>query len=273
MFDVPYSKFDIQGSTPTALSIASSDSGCGAGIQADLLTFAACGVFGTTAIAALTAQNPQSVSVCIDLDPAFLKAQIDQVISFFPVTAIKTGMLFSKPLIDEVVRCLRITQIPIVVDPVMIASNGVSLLQQDAVDILIEKLLPLATIITPNLDEVEVIMGVRPQSADAMAYAAIQMAAKFNTAVLLKGGHLNGDGLVDVLAHPDGNTTELHAQRIYNVNTHGSGCTLSSAIAAFLAKGHQLNQAVQHGHHYLQQTIRRHLSIKDQAYLNHFGNE
>lgn len=257
---------------PVALSIASSDSGCGAGIQADLLTFSACGVFGTTAIAALTAQNPQQVTACLALEPEFLKAQIDQVFAFFPVTAIKTGMLFSQPLINEVVCCLRAHAVPTVVDPVMISSSGDALLQQEAMNSLINDLLPLATLITPNLDEVEAIMGSRPQSADEMGRVATAMAARFNTAVLLKGGHLNSDSLVDVLTQPNGSTAKFYAERIRGVDTHGSGCTLSSAITAFIAKGHALEDAVQRGHHYLQQTFRKPLVLNGQAFLNHRAN-
>jgi len=287
-------------STPTALSIAASDSGCGAGIQADLLTFAACGVFGTTAIAALTAQNPRSVTHCMSVEPNFLKAQIDQVLAFFPITAIKTGMLFSKPLIATVVHSLNKVDIPVIVDPVMISSSGDALLEPAAVETFIHDLLPLAHLITPNLDEVAAIMGIRPESVDEMEAIAIEMATRFDTAVLLKGGHLQHDHLVDVLVYADEGKTDptskkaagapdtatrskdrnkmqrtvsvkkFEAQRMKNLDTHGSGCTLSSAIAAHLAKGECLEKAVVHGHQYLQKAIRQSLHINDKAYINHW---
>lgn len=259
-------------SMPTALSIASSDSGAGAGIQADLLTFASCGVFGTTAIAALTAQNPDGVSACVPLDPSFLKAQIDQVLAFFPVKAIKTGMLFSEPLIREVIQCLKANDIPAVIDPVMVSTSGEPLLEKDAMHAFVKELLPLATLITPNLDEVEVILGQKPEDASDITEAALQMALYFDTAVLVKGGHLECDELVDVMANPEGTTFTLNAQRIQGVDTHGSGCTLSSAIAAYLAKGIGLTQAIYHGHAYLQRTIRQSLAIESRAFLNHLPN-
>lgn len=262
-----------QRSLPTALTIASSDSGCGAGIQADLLTFAALDVFGTTAIAALTAQNPQSVTACVPMEPEFLRSQIDQVLTFFPVQAIKTGMLYSQPLILEVARSLHHHPMPLVVDPVMVSSSGHSLLQPEAKLALINELLPRATLITPNLDEAEAIMGARPQSFDEMSNTASAIAARFNTAVLLKGGHLTGDALLDVLAHPNGDTYNFYSKRILNIDTHGSGCTLSAAITAQLAKGYDVYRAVEHGHNCVQQMMLKSLSFRGKKFINHRRHE
>ena len=258
-------------SLPVALSIASSDSGCGAGIQADLLTFSACGVFGTTAIAALTAQNPQSVTACVALEPAFLEAQIDRVFNFFPVRAVKTGMLFTADLIRATAEKLRTVAIPIVVDPVMIASSGHSLLQLDAIQVLVNELLPIATLITPNLDEAEAIMQLPARTSAERDTLATQMSQHFNTTVLLKGGHADSEVLVDILATSDGTLAHLSANRIHKINTHGSGCTLAAAITAHLAKGCALETAVRAGHQYLQRCLHHPLQINSVHYINHSG--
>ena len=258
---------------PTALTIASSDSGGGAGIQADLLTFAANGVYGTTAIAALTAQSPSSVTDCAPQTPAMLKAQISQVLAYFPVGALKTGMLFNSELIAATIEALDAANYnnPVVVDPVMVASSGACLLQPDAVAAVKELLLPRATLLTPNLDEAAVLLGRTITTVAEMETAAHALAAAFGTAVLLKGGHLAGDHLVDLLVDAQGRELlRLTSNRIEQVDTHGSGCTLSAAIAARLAKGDTLTEAVSHSHRYLQACLHNSLTVSGRRFINHF---
>lgn len=256
-------------SLPVALSIASSDSGGGAGIQADLLTFAACGAFGTTAIAALTAQNPEGVRACFPTTPDFLKAQIAQVLSYFDVQAIKIGMLFNEALIEATAEALKGSNIPTVIDPVMIATSGAALLEPQAQKTLEEKLFPLATLITPNLDEAQALLGTHPQNPAEMLTAAQTLATRYRCAVLLKGGHLDSEQLTDIVAEPGGESFELTTQRIPNINTHGSGCTLSAAIAAHLALGKTLPQAVKQAHQYLNECLKQGLQIGEDTFINH----
>lgn len=255
--------------TPVALTIATSDSGAGAGIQADLLTFSACGVYGVTALAALTAQNPHGVSAIEELPPPFLKAQLDQLAAYYPVKAMKTGMLFSASLIEVTVQFTRASKIPLVVDPVMVASSGSVLLKPDAIATLENKLLPQATLVTPNLDEASVLLGRESIAPDEMEEAAHSFSQKTGTSVLLKGGHLEGDQLTDVLAQPDGNSLILASARITGINTHGSGCTLSAAITAALAKGRDLPTAVKEGHAYLQAAMRRGIALGGETFIGH----
>jgi hydroxymethylpyrimidine/phosphomethylpyrimidine kinase len=255
---------------PVALTIAGSDSGGGAGIQADLLTFASLGVFGTSAITCLTAQNPAGVAAVEVMSPGFVTSQITQVASFFPLAAIKTGMLFNQPLIAAVAGFLADNPaIPVVVDPVMVATSGAVLLQPEAVAALRDLLLPLATVITPNLDEAAVLLGSKPHDAAAMRDAALHLADAFNTAVLLKGGHLDGPELCDVLARPDGSTRTFRQLRIDGVNTHGSGCTLASAIAAHLARGRDLDAAVAAALAYLHEGMRQAMDLNGTRYIRH----
>lgn len=248
--------------TPVTLTIATSDSGGGAGIQADLRTFAACRTFGVSAIAALTAQNPDGVSAIEALSPTFLRAQLDQLQGWFAIRAAKTGMLFNRELIRETACFLRETGIPTVVDPVMVASSGAQLLESDAVDTLKQELLPGAAVFTPNLDEAEVLLGWRPDNPDTMHEAARELADTYRSACLLKGGHLDGDTLIDVLALSDGTAHTYTATRKPTVNTHGSGCTLSAAIAAGLARGLSLPSAVAEAHAYLANAIQNPLRLE-----------
>ena len=245
---------------PVALSIAGSDSGAGAGVQADLLSFAAQGVFGTTAITCLTAQNPDGVSAVHAAPAELVAAQIRQVLAFYPVKAAKTGMLFDAAIIESVVAELSARpDLPLVVDPVMVASSGAKLLRDDAMRALRERLLPRATLITPNLDEAELLLGRRPrEDAEGMERDAAELARAFGAAVLLKGGHAKGDRLVDVLVDRDGQRlASLEASRVAGVDTHGSGCTLSAALTAGLAKGLLLAEAFAKAHAYLQEGLAR----------------
>ncbi|MDP0501657.1 MAG: bifunctional hydroxymethylpyrimidine kinase/phosphomethylpyrimidine kinase [Verrucomicrobiota bacterium JB022] len=255
---------------PAVVSIATTDSGCGAGIQADLLTFAARNTFGTTLITNLTAQNPDAVLAIEELSSEFIEAQWKALHGFFDLKAIKTGMLFSERVIRLVAGFLREVEIPIVIDPVMVSTSGAVLLQEEAIEALREELLPLATVITPNLDEAKVLLGWRPETKADMGRAAAKLAKLFGTAVLLKGGHLEGEAeLVDVLHWGDGEQREFRHLRIDGVDTHGSGCTLASAVAAELAKGYRLELAVAEALTYLHRTLAQPLQVDGRRYINH----
>ncbi|WP_309385165.1 bifunctional hydroxymethylpyrimidine kinase/phosphomethylpyrimidine kinase [Cerasicoccus frondis] len=252
-----------------ALTIATSDSGCGAGIQADLLTFSACQTYGVTALAALTAQNPDGVNAIQELPPAFLQAQLEQLWGYYPIGAVKTGMLFSAPLIETTAAFIERAKIPLIVDPVMVATSGACLLRSDAISCLKSRLLPLATLITPNLDEAAVLLGKRPSTPKAMRDAAKELTQCFGAATLMKGGHLPGDELLDMLYLPNGEILEMTSNRISDVNTHGSGCTLSAAITAFVAKGLTLTEAVKSAHAYLQDGLQHPLQVAGQTFIRH----
>jgi hydroxymethylpyrimidine kinase/phosphomethylpyrimidine kinase len=224
----------------TALSIAGSDSGGGAGIQADLAAFAYFRLHGTTAITAVTAQNPHAVTGIEALSPELVRAQIAAVRSAFRLGAVKTGMLFDTPIIQAVADSLAdLDGIALVVDPVMVATSGARLLREEAQTVLAERLLPLATLATPNLPETEILLGHPVSGGDAAAEAACELATRYGTAVVVKGGHATGDRVTDFLATP----TQLyafHAPRVAAATTHGTGCSLSSAVAACLACGDEL---------------------------------
>jgi hydroxymethylpyrimidine/phosphomethylpyrimidine kinase len=242
--------------TPIAMTIAGSDSGGGAGIQADLKTFAALGVYGCSAIASLTAQNTQGVQGVLSISPAFVQAQIQSVLSDIQVGAIKTGMLATAEIINAVADVLKgFVQIPLVLDPVMVATSGDRLLAEDAIKTLIENLIPRAIILTPNLLEAAALLN-KPiaQNITEMQQQAELLLAMGAQAVLMKGGHGQGDHATDVLLTLDG--FELFsAARIATKNTHGTGCTLASAIAAGLAKKLSLRDAVAQAKEYLHNAL------------------
>ncbi len=231
---------------PRLLSIAGSDSGGGAGVQADLKTFAALGCFGTTAITALTAQNTTGVRAIHAVPLDMLAAQIDAVVEDIGVDAVKIGMLHSAPTIETVAAALDRHHLHrVVLDPVMVATSGAALIDPSAIDALVRLLFPRALLVTPNLDEAAMLVG-RPLHTEAdMAAAAAQLLAMGARAVLLKGGHLAGDTVADLLLRADRPPLWLRGPRIATPNTHGTGCTLSSAIASHLALGADLPQAVQ----------------------------
>ncbi len=257
----------IKENTFCALTIAGSDSGGGAGIQADMLTFASCGVFATSAIAAITAQNPDGVSAISTIPADVFKAQLEAVYNFFKPTALKTGMLFDATHIDITADFLRNhPEIKAVVDPVMISTSGSRLLKKDAQDALQSNLLPLATLITPNLDEAKALLD---NDAD-MQQMAIALSKKYSTSVLLKGGHLTGDDIVDILCQPDSKIIQYKSKRIPNIDTHGSGCTLSAAIAANLAKQQAIQTACENARNYLLAGMKNPICIKEKKYINHF---
>ena len=244
--------------TPIALSIAGSDSGGGAGIQADLKTFAALGVYGCSAITSLTAQNTCGVQAVMPVPPAFVQAQISSVLSDITPGAIKTGMLAQADIILAVVDALRAyPQIPLVVDPVMIATSGDRLLAEDAVAVLINELIPRATVITPNLHEAAALLNLESaKNLAEMRAQATQLLTLGAQAVLMKGGHSEGDDATDLLLTGDGEFL-FSAKRLATKNTHGTGCTLASAIAAGLAKKLSLQESVQQAKDYLQQALMR----------------
>ncbi|MDP0497263.1 MAG: bifunctional hydroxymethylpyrimidine kinase/phosphomethylpyrimidine kinase [Verrucomicrobiota bacterium JB024] len=254
---------------PVALTIATSDSGAGAGVQADLLTFAARGVYGVSAFAALTAQNPAGVSAIHELPADFLQAQLDQLAAYYRIRALKTGMLFSAPLIRATAHFIERENIPAVVDPVMVATSGAVLLRPEAIATLEEELLPRAMLITPNLDEAAVLLGRPVGKIAELAATAQELSARYGTAVLLKGGHLPGGTLIDTLAVPGQEPVRFTSKRIENVNTHGSGCTLSAAIAAGLAQGLGLADAVAAAHAYLQAAMNAPLRVAGENFISH----
>ena len=228
---------------PIALAIAGSDSGGGAGIQADLKTFSALEVHGTTAITCITAQNPQGVRAVQAIDPEIVRHQIEAVVHELPPRAAKTGMLFSREIIEVVADSIRNIALPLVVDPVMVATSGAVLLQKEAILLLQERLLPLATLVTPNLDEAQILTGMKLLNVRDLQAAARKLYETHGCAALVKGGHLQGRVAAD--AFFDGtNEAILNAAQIRGVSTHGTGCTYSAAIAAFLAQGKPLPEAV-----------------------------
>lgn len=254
-----------------ALTIAGSDSGAGAGIQADLKTFAALGVYGTSAIAAITAQNTVGVSAVQILPPDLVTAQIEAVAGDIRIHATKVGMLGSAAVVEAVAAAVRSLDLPkLVVDPVMIAKSGDALLDEAAVQVLRTDLLPQALVVTPNLPEAAVLSGRGVSSLDDAREAARQIHGFGGCAVVVKGGHGEGDPIVDLLF--DGHQfTELPTPRQFTRNTHGTGCTFASAIAAFLARGLPLHEAVRQAQHYVAGAIRGGFAIgRGHGPLDHF---
>ena len=234
------------------LSIAGSDSGGGAGIQADLKTFSALGCYGMTAITAITAQNTQGVRAIHGVPPEVLRAQIDAVVEDIGVDAVKIGMLATPEVVQVVADAIRRHALTnVVLDPVMVATSGDRLIAQETQGALVSELFPLAAIVTPNLDEAGLLLGRRIGGADELEQAAQDLLAMGAPAVLVKGGHLPGDEVVDLLALADGTRLRLASPRIHTHNGHGTGCTLSSAIACQLALGHGLPEAVQLARQYI----------------------
>lgn len=234
------------------LSIAGSDSGGGAGIQADLKTISALGCFGMTAITAVTAQNTVGVRAIHGVPADVLQAQIDAVVQDIGADAVKIGMLHTSDVAQVVADAIARYKLPhVVLDPVMVATSGDRLIVEETVAVLVRELFPLATVVTPNLDEAALLLGRPLPNEAALVQAAMDLLALGAPAVLLKGGHLPGNEVVDVLALADGSHTVLRSARIASRNVHGTGCTLSSAIAAHLALGWPLPQAVAHARSYI----------------------
>ncbi len=243
-----------------ALTIAGSDSGAGAGIQADLKTFAALGVYGTSAITAITAQNTVGVTQVLALSPKLVGAQIDAIIGDIGAHALKTGMLANAAIIDVVANKIREHRLKnIVVDPVMVATSGDLLIQKNAVVALRNKLIPLAIVVTPNIAEAEELTGMKLLTAVEIREAAKRIVKMGARTAVIKGGHLKGPAID--LFYDGKRFIELTAPRIRTKNTHGTGCTFSAAIAAYLAKGEKLDSAVMLAKKFITQAIRSSFAI------------
>lgn len=251
---------------PRVLTIAGSDSGGGAGIQADLKTFSALGCFGTSAITALTAQNTTGVRAIHAVPPQMLRDQIDAVVEDIGADAVKIGMLHASDIVHTVadaLDCHGLTQV--VLDPVMIATSGAVLIENEAVQALVQTLFPRALLITPNLDEAGFLVSRALHNEADMEAAANELLQRGARAVLLKGGHLPGDQVCDLFASACGERWWLRAPRITSPNTHGTGCTLSSAIAAHLAQGHPLKASIEGAHAYVRQALQAGANVRTGA--------
>lgn len=254
-----------------ALTIAGSDSGGGAGIQADLKTFAALGVYGASAITAVTAQNTVGVTTASALAADLVTAQIEAVAADLPLHATKTGMLATAAIVEAVAAAIEELELPkVVVDPVMLAKSGARLLDDDGVRTLCAELLPRASVVTPNIPEAEVMTGRRIASIDDAREAARRLAGMGPSAVIVTGGHRAGEDIIDLLF--DGKSfTEFRTARVHSRSTHGTGCTFASAVTAYLARGHTLADATGRAQAYVAGAIRHGLAIgKGHGPLDHF---
>ncbi len=241
---------------PIALTIAGSDSGGGAGIQADLKTFASLGVHGTSAITCVTAQNPLAVSAVEPCGVEVVRRQLEAVFDALPPAAVKTGMLYSAPIIRAVAAFLAGRCGPLlVVDPVLVSTSGAPLLEPDAIESLVQKLLPLAGLLTPNRDEAELLTGLRLASAQGLRDAARALHARFGCAVLVKGGHLRQLAEAVDVFYDGRQELLLSAPFVRGLRTHGTGCTYSAAIVAYLARGFSMPRAVCRAKEYITQAI------------------
>ncbi len=258
-------------SAPVAMTVAGSDSGANAGAQVDLLTFAANGVYGTSALTCLTAQNPKGITNIHPVPVDFIVDQAAHIVEFFQVKAAKTGMLFSRETIERVAAFFaERPAIKLVVDPVLVASSGKRLLQADAIETLMDELLPLATVITPNLDEAEILLGRKLATQQDMEQGALELARRYGVTALVKGGHLPGNELFDIVCQPDGAPIAYQQTRIQDIDTHGSGCTLSAATAAGLAKGLEPLEALQSARAYLRRGMEQGVRLSGERFINHF---
>ena len=262
-------------SYPKVLTIAGSDSGGGAGIQADLKTISALGCYGTTAITAVTVQNTLGVSNIHPVPVDIVKEQIESVLSDIGTDAVKIGMLHSANIIKTVKSVLQ-RYVPgiIVLDPVMVAASGDKLIEDNTIEVMIKELFPLATVITPNLDEAAIIAGIPIKTPEDMIRAAKKILSYGSRSVLVKGGHLPGEKLFDIfLTNKDSGPLIMENKKIQSHNIHGTGCTLSSAIASLLAKGESLEQAIKKGIVYVHTAIERgknYKTGKGHGPVNHF---
>jgi hydroxymethylpyrimidine/phosphomethylpyrimidine kinase len=259
---------------PVALTIAGSDNSAGAGAQADLKTFTAFKVYGLTAITCIVAEVPGKVAAIQPVEPQIVAEQIRLSLEAFPVGAVKTGMLFSREIIEAICHALAELTVPLVVDPVMIATSGDRLLKSDAIALYEQRLFPRATLATPNLDEAAALLGAPVKDLITMRLAVKELAQRYGCPFLLKGGHLRGDRAIDLLF--DGSTThEFSAPFVPDVSTHGTGCTYSAAITAGLANGLSLVDAVGAAKEFLTRAVQNFFrwprgDAKTDA-LNHFA--
>jgi hydroxymethylpyrimidine/phosphomethylpyrimidine kinase len=249
-------------SPPIALSIAGSDCSAGAGIQADLKTFASLGVYGLTAVSCVVAEVPRKVVRIEPVTARMVREQVEVLLKHFRVGAIKTGLLYSAEIVSAVARVIQGSEtttarpIPFVVDPVMIATSGDNLLEPEAVESYKNELFPLATLVTPNLDEAALLLETTINDRKQMENAAKALAKKYRVSILLKGGHLRGDSAIDLLFH-DGELIEFSAPFVRGIETHGTGCTYSAAITAGLAAGFSLEQAIRLAKKFVTESIKR----------------
>jgi hydroxymethylpyrimidine/phosphomethylpyrimidine kinase len=252
-------RLEAESTKPRILVVAGSDSGGGAGIQADIKTITMLGGFAMTAVTALTAQNTLGVDEVLDIDPRFVAQQMKSVLSDLGADAVKTGMLGSARVVEAVAGVCESLAfgVPLIVDPVMVAKGGARLLDKGAHDALVLRLLPLASLVTPNVPEAEVLTGMTIKTPRDLERAADALLALGPSAVLMKGGHLEGDTVVDVLRTADGADHRFEGPRIISRSTHGTGCTLASAIAAGVAEGLTLQGAVARARDYVVEAIRR----------------
>ncbi len=253
-----------------ALTIAGSDPGGGAGIQADLKTFSALGVYGTSVITAVTAQNFSAVTAIQPIDPEVVHKQLLAVLEGFPIKAVKTGMLFSARIIEVITEVLsNYRHIPVIIDPVFAASSRNKLIHDKAIEQLKEKLFPMAALITPNMSEAEILTGERLKGQQDLEKTARKLFKRFNVPFLIKGGHLP-DKAVDIFFDGEG-VKRLESDLIQGVNNHGSGCTLSSAIAAAIARGESLGEAITTAKTYITHALRDSLQLSPTLrVINHF---
>ena len=253
------------------LTIAGSDSGGGAGIQADLATFSAMGVFGTSVVTALTAQNPQSVTCVQEASLEMVEAQIRQVMEFFPVDAVKTGMLPTAGCVELVANLLEYyrgkRKFELVVDPVMVATSGQELVAEEVAEAFKECLFPLADLVTPNLEEVRMLTVVEPANLSILEKVGLEFAHTFQSGALLKGGHFTGNESVDVLVTKTGQSRRFVSERIMGVDSHGGGCSLASAVAACMALGYDVEQAVGYAKAFIDTGFREPVEIGGTQYL------
>ncbi len=256
-----------------AMTVAGSDSGGGAGIQADIKTFAALGVYGASVVTALTAQNTCKVAGVHPSPPDFVALQIETVLSDIPVKAVKTGMLYSREIIEAVCEALTRNRTPnLVVDPVMIAKSGDSLLKPSAAVALKTRLIPMALVVTPNIPEACALTGIKINGVEDMKKAARAIAKMGAQNVVIKGGHMRGDKLTDILL-TDGEVTEFKRDRIDTQHTHGTGCAFSSAITAGLAKGLSVIDSVETAERYIEGAIKNAEPLGEgHGPVNHFWN-
>lgn len=259
---------------PVALTIAGSDSGGGAGIQADIKTFSSLGVFGTSAITAITAQNTQGVRGIQAISPEILRGQIEAILEDFTVDALKIGMLHNKDAVKVVSETLpSFRQTSIILDPVMISTSGSKLLEDDAIRIIIDELFPKVTLLTPNIPETEYLSGIKINSEADILLAARKLQGKGCNAILIKGGHIAGAETVDRLFINEDTPICLVSPTVETSNTHGTGCTLSSAIAAYMALGHSLVGAVRLAKEYMDNALVHGANVrmgKGHGPVNHF---
>ena len=257
-------------SIPVALTIAGSDSSAGAGIQADLKTFNALDVYGLSAVTCVVAEIPGKVSRIEPVGADMVREQIAVLTKHFPIAAAKTGLLFSAEIISAVAKEVMdlARKVPLVIDPVITATGGDPLLESNAIEIYQRELFPLATLITPNLDEAAQLLGRKIQDRQSMERASQELAGKFKTAILLKGGHLSGDEAVDLL-FANGKVVEFSAPFVRDVATHGTGCTYSAAITAGLASGKSLEDSIAEAKKFVTACITNHFRWRGIDALSH----